>query len=319
MPDPSPNPPPPRQPFAGMRAPDPFYRTPEFGRFMMLLGLMAVCGLLFLYVTSSQRKRLAAEAAAAAREAELPKLLTPEEAEARRTRLSTILEGSLTDTENGTDFVETTGYRRLLQILTSFPHEEVERRAVRRLDYEAAVRDPDAWRGEFVWTRGIVAELYAERLRDPVFGLTDVYRGVLTEGNGTNGVYFDLPELPPGLELRKDPVDVYGVFYRTVRYETLNPQVEEQRVRTVPYLVIRSLRKVEDPDADPTAFLQNPFVGTFVGVGLVLIVVRLLIYLFQRRSRRSRVPPGPRPAGFKELFEKKLRQERRTEGPRPHP
>lgn len=307
----------PRQPFAGMPEPEPFYRTPEFQRFVGLLGVFAIVGLIAFYFFSVQRKKVAAEQTAAVREATLPKLLSPEDAEARATRLSTIHEGSLSDTQNGTDFVETTGYRKLLQILASYPKEEVERRAVRHLDYEAAIADPDAWRGEFVWTRGIVMELYAERLRDPVFGMTDVYRGVLAEGNGTDGLFFDLPEAPPEFDLRLDPVDVYGIFYRTVRYEPFSPQVKENLVRTVPYLVVRSIRKVEDAKADPRGFLEHPLVVTFVGAGLVLITMRLLIYLFQRRRRRSRAPALSRESGFREMFEKKLRQEKRTEGPRP--
>jgi len=300
-----------------MPEPEPFYRTPEFQRFIGLLGVVAIVGLIAFYFLSVQRKKAAAEQAAAAREATLPKLLSPEDAEARATRLSTILEGSLSDTQNGTDFVETTGYRKLLQIVASYPAEEVERRAVRKLDYEAAMADPDAWRGEFVWRRGIVLNLYAERLRDPVFGMTDVYRGILAEGDGENGVFFDLPGAPPELELRRDPVDVYGIFYRTVRYEPLSPQVKEHLVRTVPYLVVKSIRKVKDAKADPTGFLGNPLVVTFVGAGLVLIAMRLLIYLFQRRRRRSRAPALGREAGFREMFEKKLRQEKRTDGPRP--
>ncbi|MFN0006902.1 MAG: hypothetical protein ACKVXR_03265 [Planctomycetota bacterium] len=315
----TPSTPPPRKPFAGMPEPEPFYRTPEFQRFVGLLGVFAIVGLIAFYFFSVQKKKVAVEQAATAREATLPKLLSPEDAEARATKLSTLLEGSLSDTQNGTDFVETTGYRKLLQIVASYPAEEVERRAVRKLDYGAAMADPDAWRGEFVWRRGIVLNLYAERLRDPVFGMTDVYRGILAEADGEMGVFFDLPGAPPEFELRRDPVDVYGIFYRTVRYEPLSPQVKENLVRTVPYLVVRSIRKVEDAKADPTGFLGNPLVVTIVGAGLVLFLMRLLIYLFQRRRRRSRAPALGREAGFREMFEKKLRQEKRTEGPRSRP
>lgn len=315
----SPTPGSPRKPFAGMNEPEPFYRTPEFLRFIGLLGVMAVVAILFLYFTSTQRKKAAAEQAAAAREAALPKLLSPEEAEARRDKLSTILEGSLSDTQNGTDFVETTGYRRLVQILASYSHEEIERRAVRRLDYAASVADPDAWRGEFVWTRGIVLNLWAERLREPIFGMEDVYRGILADGDGANGVFFDLTEAPPDLDLRTEPVDVYGIFYRTVQYEPLAPQVKEHLVRTVPYVMVRSIRKVEKAKSNPAGFLADHYVAALVGAALVIFTTRLLIYLFQRRSRRSRAPARAREAGFKEMFEKKLRQEKRTEGPRSRP
>jgi hypothetical protein len=302
-----------------MPPPEPFYRTPEFVRFVGLLGVLVVVGLIAFYYWSVQQKKIAAAEAAAAREATLPPLSTPEAAEARATRLSTILEGSLSDTQNGTDLVETTGYRRLVQIISSYPGEEVERRAARRLDYGAVLEDPDAWRGEFVWTRGIVLELWAERLRDPMFGMTDVYRGILAQGDGSEGLFFDLVEPPPDFVLRRDPVDIHGIFYRTVRYEPGKPQVKENIVRTVPYLVVRTLRKVEDAKSDPTGFLGHPMIVVFVGAGLVLIVIRLLIYLVHRRSRRSRAPALARGAGFREMFEKKLTREKRTEGPRSGP
>lgn len=314
--DSSPTPGSPRKPFAELREPEPFHRSPEFQRFVWLLGGLAVVGILGFYFASKARDKTAVERAAAVRAAALPPLLPPEEQEARERRLSTLLEGSLSDTQNGTDFVETTGYRRLLQILTSYPREEVEQRAVRKLDYEAALADPDAWRGEFVWTRGVIVELWAERLRDPVFGMTDVYRGVLAEGDAQNGVFFDLPESPPDLDLRQEPVDVFGIFYRTVRYEPLAPQKEEQRVRTVPYLVVKTVRRVEKAKSNPAGFLQDHYVVALVGAALVIFTTRLLMYLFQRRSRRSRAPARVREAGFRDMFETKLRQEKRTDGPR---
>ena len=316
MSDASPTPRPPRQPFAGMEAPEPFHRSPEFQRFVWLLGGLLVVGILAFYFASRAREKTQIERAAAAQENALPPLLPPEEQEARDRRLSTLLEGSLSDTQNGTDFVETSGYRRLLQIIASYPSEEVEKRAVRHLEYEAALADPDAWRGEFVWTRGIVLNFEAERLREPMFGMTDVYRGILAEGDGQQGLFFDLPGPPPKIDLRKEPVDVFGIFYRTVRYEPLAPQTKDQLVRTVPYLVVKTVRRVDRAKADPAGFLRDHYVVALVGAALVIFTTRLLIYLFQRRSRRSRAPAQVRGAGFRDMFEKKLRQEKRTPGPR---
>jgi len=312
MSDSSPTPPPPRKPFAEQREAEPFHRSPEFQRFVWLLGGLAVVGILGFYFASKAQEKEKLERAATAQERSLPPLLPPQEQEAREKRLSTLLEGSLTDSQNGTDFVETTGYRRLLQIITSYPREEVEQRAVRHLDYEAALADPDAWRGEFVWTRGVIADLWAERLREPLFGMTDVYRGILAEGDGKQGLFFDLPESPPGVDLRKEAVDVFGIFYRTVQYEPLVPETKEQTIRTVPYLVVKTVRRVEKPKSDPAGFLKDHYVVALVGAALVIFTTRLLMYLFQRRSRRSRAPARVREAGFRDMFETKLRQDRRT-------
>src|SRR6185503_15491670 len=98
MTDHSHTPTPPRQPFAGMREPEPFYRTPEFLRFLGLISATVVFAGVLLYIVGGPKKKVIAEQTAAAREAMLPKLLSPEEAEARATRLSTVLEGSLQDT-----------------------------------------------------------------------------------------------------------------------------------------------------------------------------------------------------------------------------
>jgi hypothetical protein len=314
----TPHPGAPRNPFQGLPEPEPFYRSPEFTRFAIFAGLLAAFGIVAFLIVSNTGRKAAAELTRAEQQAALPKLISPEDEEARQLRLSSLLEGSLADTQNGTDFVETTGYRKLLQVVASYPKNEFERRAVRLLDYDQSLADPDAWRGEFVWTRGILLNLYAERLRDPVFGMTDVYRGILADGDGEKGLFFDLPGEPPaGLNLRKDPVDVFGIFYRTVQYETLAPEKQgDPQVLTVPYLVIQSIRNVERPKGDPTGFMQDHSGKLLVGAGVVIFTARLLIYLFQRRAKRSRtVVRGSGPA-FRDMFDTKIRQEKRTDGPR---
>lgn len=316
MTDASPTPGRPHNPFRGVSEPEPFHRSPEFQRFIWLAGMLVVVGIVGFYFASNASRKEAAETAVAEQTAALPPLLGPEERQAREDRLSTVLEGSLADTKNATDFSETSGYRRLIQILMSFPAEEVEQRAVRKLDYAAAMADPDAWRGEFVWARGLVAEMYANRLKNPVFGMQDVYQGILTEGDGTNGVFFDLIGEPPPLKLRNDPIDVFGIFYRTVRYEPLRPEKEEGEFREAPYLLVKTIRKVERPKIDPAGVLGDHYAVTLIGMALAIAAARLLVYVFARRSRRSAATPRPQGAGFRDMFESKRRQDKRTEGPR---
>jgi hypothetical protein len=314
MTDPAPRSP--RRPFPDRPPPEPFYGTSEFRRFGLIVGGLAVVSVLGFFILS-QMQRNAAELAERERQAALPKLLSPDERQARQDRLSSLFEGALLDSENATGFGETAGYHKLLQVVASYPPGEIEERAVRRLDYAAAMADPDAWRGEFVWARGIVLNLWAERLRDPVFGATDVYRGILSDGDGRDALFFDLPDRPPEIELRKEAVDVFGVFYRTAQYEPLAPLKGDPPVRNVPYLVVKSIRRVVKPRGDPAGFLRDNYGLALVGAGVVIFGARLLIYLFQRRSRRSRAPTRPRGPDFKDLFETKLRQDRRTMRPGP--
>jgi heme exporter protein D len=309
----------PRNPFEGMPEPAPFHRSPEFQRFVWLALGLVVVGIVGLYFASGPQHQQAAA---------LPPLLGPQEREAREQRLSTIFEGSLADTSNGQDFVETTGYRRLLQILMSYPSEEVSRRAVRKLDWAASMADPDAWRGEFVWTRGLIAELWASKLRDPLFGTSDVYQGILTQADASEGIFFDLVgELPAGISLRNAPIDVQGIFYRTARYTTSKPEnlkepspyrtkTPEGEVQEIPYLLLKTMRPVEKPRSNVAGFLQDHTAAALVGLALAIAAARLLMYVFQRRSRRPVAAPRAKGAGFRELFEKKLREKNRTAGPR---
>ena len=75
MTDHSHTPTPPRQPFGDMREPEPFYRTPEFLRFLGLISATVVFAGVLLYIVGGQKKKVVAEQTAAAREAMLPKLL----------------------------------------------------------------------------------------------------------------------------------------------------------------------------------------------------------------------------------------------------
>jgi len=333
MPDPS-IPKPPRRPFQNIPPPEPFYRTSEFLRFVLLVFGLLIVGLIALFVYARTEERQAAELAQAEREAELPPLPSQADAEARDVRLKSLFEGSLADTDNGEDFRQTSGYRRLLEILMSYPADEVERRAVRKLDWKAAMADPDAWRGEFVWARGVVADAYAVKLDEPVFGRTDVYQAILTEGDGAEGVFLDTLEPLPSLELRDDPVDVYGIFYRTVRYVTFHKErlrkdapaspyrtsTPEGDVQMAPYLLVKTVRRVAAAKRNPTGILQNRAGLALIGIALAIGAVHLLVYWFQRRSRRRAANLRADGAGFREMFEKKLKDRGRTpkvQGPRP--
>lgn len=323
---------PPRRPFQDAPAPEPFHRSPEFLRLIWFSCLLAFVGLFVVYLLQSTPRTTRAPIAADATAGAVPSELTPEALEARRTKLRTLFEGALSDTQNSQEFRESQGYWRLLQILTSYTPEEVAQRATRRLDYAAALRDPDAWRGEFVTVRGVMAFMYADKLHSKVFGIEDVYRGFLTDADGENGLVFDLPNPPPAFEMRRSPIDIEGIFYRTALYETESVRgwpafqvhsmplvvvVLPTWIRVVPYILARNMRVVENPQVGPTGFLQDHGGTLLILMGLAIFMARLLMYVFQRRARRRAPARLDRHADFHAMFEAKLREERRASGPRP--
>jgi hypothetical protein len=310
--DPSQRPGAPRRPFQDALAPQPFHRSPEFQRLLWFASLLVFVGLFVWYLleSSSSTERTSGSVEATQKTAPAPP--TQAEIDSRRAKLSTLFEGSLADTQNGDEFRESPGYWRLLQLLTSYTTEEVAQRATRRLDYESALQDPDAWRGEFVTVRGVLAGMYTFKLKSKVFGIGDVYRGYLTDADGENGVVFDLPYPPPPFEMRRSPLDVEGIFYRTARYQN-----EKGTTLVVPYLLARSMRVVENPKTGATGFLKDHGGTLLVLMGLAIFATRLLMYVFQRRERRRSPARLARHAGFHEMFEERLREDRRTPGPRP--
>lgn len=220
---------------------------------------------------------------AAAAQAPAP-TLSPDEL---RARLTTRFEGALLDTSNGQDFVQTQGYMKLLSMVSQFSAEDAAARATRHLDWDAAIKSPDEWRGEWVVFRGQLASLAAEKLVSPVDGREHVWRAIVlndTEGEKEppeGGVFIDLLDRPEGeYDPRRDPVDVVGVFYRTVHYENF-----QGRPRQAVYLIGRTLRHVDPTVAKRT---QMPWWGIAIMGGAAVLAALHLVNILRSRSRRSR-------------------------------
>jgi hypothetical protein len=225
-----------------------------------------------------------------------------EGAEARRMQLRTLFEGALTDTENWQDYVETEGYRKLLTSIASLSLDDFAKLPIHDLDYAKAMADPDGQRGEYVRWRGLLGHIKAVKLDTPVFDMTDVYRGVVTDARGDNGVIFDLIEPPPRITLREDVVDLEGVLYRGVAY--LNPKDKEIRA---PYLIARTLRRVDTTNL-PRTTSQDNFVLVLVLVAGTFMVGRLAWYFLVQR-KKPRASQLPKPASIRQMFD-----ERRARG-----
>ena len=224
-------------------------------------------------------------------------------AEDVRARLSTLFEGHLLDTRNGQDFVETQGYRRLLETLQNYSPQEIHARIEGDLSFEEALKNPDAWRGRFVRVRGLLGGYEAVRQREPIGRNVDIYRGAVAtrwpgrgpEENASEGVVFDLLEPPAERIASQTLVDVEGIFYRTVRYENVEGNIQE-----APYVLARTLQPVNLEAVEKSHALD--WTGMIlIGAAVAYIVGRVLFSLSRKQARR----PESRGSGLQEALRKR--------------
>ena len=234
-----------------------------------------------------------------------------EKKEDHRARISTLFEGHLLDTENGQDFVETQGYRRLLETLYNYSKQEVHAEIEGDFSFEEALKNPDAWRGRFVRVRGLLAGYEAVRQREPIGRNVDVYRGAVmtrwpgqgAEENASEGVVIDLLEPPPERIASQTLVDVEGIFYRTVRYEN-----KEGGTTEAPYVLARTLQPVNLEAVEKKHSID--LMGmVLIGLAVAYIVGRV-VFSLSRKSRR----PESRGSGLQEALRK--RQHPHSDRPR---
>ncbi|MCI0588213.1 MAG: hypothetical protein L0323_15395 [Planctomycetes bacterium] len=305
--------PPPRSPRrrAFLQPPAPVHplRSPEIRRVLGLALLFLL--ILAFWLLFPNRTPRAVERAFASVQATVPaeapatQPTLEERREERRRLLETLFEGTLLDAADGTDFEETDSYRRLLELLWDMPPEEASARATVALDHRAALETPDLLRGEFVRVTGIIAnsDLVATRLKRPLAGREDVWRAFLTQTDASEWVAFDLPDRPEWFELRRDVVEIEGIFYRTVRYEARNGRMHE-----IPYVLARNLKLTG---------LGRARTGFPLPLAVVLLLALAVSAAIMLGARRARAGAIRKSAGFREMFEKKLREEDRARGPSP--
>ena len=194
----------------------------------------------------------------------------PRDEAAQQRRIESLYEGALVGAVDAEDFAETPGYRRLLEILSRYDEDELRSKADRHLDVAQALADPDAWRGEIVRVRSLVAGQRAVRFSRPLGEHVDTYRAFLTEADGTEGVVVDFLEPPPPLEIQEDVAEVEGVFFRTVRYENKKGAFVE-----APYLIARNLRRLDD-EALPRSTAFDGTVKILVGAAVAYLCIRII-------------------------------------------
>jgi len=228
----------------------------------------------------------------------------PPSAEPAVTEAVVVPQDVLLDAESGQGYVETPGYRALLEAVATMSDADFDAQPIVRLDYDATMADPDAWRGKHVTVRGILVQLRAHSLERPLRDERDIYRATITEADGTEGVICDMlgppPDLvlPHGIEQRRDLVDVEGVFYRTVRFENTASRVVE-----APYLIIKRIRLFDEREAPRES--SNDWFKNAIIVAAVLFMIFRGGLAYQRYRVRNRKPVAAGP-GFREQFERRL-------------
>lgn len=239
-----------------------------------------------------------------------PLVYPPASAE-QRSNWGLLFEGALLDSDNGKDFRETGGYYKLLESLQAYTAEEVKGRTTRYLDWFAVMEDPNAWRGEFVRRRGVFNGARAIRLDRPFGTITDVWRCGVSDGDGTEGVVFDLLAPPDAaIEPRVDPIEIEGIFYRTARFIG-----DSDRPVEAPYLLVKNIRKIERDEMRSKGLFEGTALYVFAAA-LLFLGFRLVSVVRQqaRRGYTSRREPMP----F-ETIEQRAAQHRRAAKAPPAP
>lgn len=180
--------------------------------------------------------------------------------------------------------------------------------------FDEVMKDPAAFRGQFVHMRGVVWKNFrAFKLFDPIAGRGDYYRGQISDDDPDSPVvFFDLLDRPEGFDKEGyEAVDMDAVFYRTVEFEA-QPKAGEKKgtMRRAPWLIAKTFRVIKAP--------PHPTVSTAVGLGVIVAFLALffaIVYLLRRgpAGKMSRVPE----AGFRNMFEQRRQQPPLPEGEEP--
>ena len=235
-----------------------------------------------------------------------PTLAVPDPA--RQATIPGLFQGALLGAVDGQDFDQIPSYVRLLKAVRTMQPADFSARVTGRLNWADAIEHPDLWRGEFVRVRGLVGKIGAVKILNGDPGFEDVYRGYLAQPDVSRPdtselVAFDFVDVPPPMVAKKDILDIEGIFYRTVRYES-----EGGPMLTVPWLIVRNVSVYAPPVVHETLSSLSWKLGLvlLVSVGAVMLVLR---WSQRQRPRHAGLPPAG--TSMRELMESRLRAERK--------
>jgi len=208
--------------------------------------------------------------------------------EARRVHVADLERGAYLDPKDGDPFAETPGYRRLIGNLLEKhvrPGEIVDDPPL--FDRELAMRAPDLQRGEVVKVRGYVAKHWASKLDKPIFQVGDVWRAILADAEGEDGVVVDFVAQPPAVVWQRDKVQFVATFYRLVSYPTQSGASIE-----VPYLLAREMTLVPDEKRSTVGLGDPESIVLLIALAAMVVwgVMRVVKSHHQRPTVRWRAP-----------------------------
>jgi hypothetical protein len=256
--------------------------------------LLLLCGaMLFVSYRRAQAKiELAAEQQAKDAAAAVPVVSEEEQLAKKRAELGTIYEGAFADTKNGDDFVETPGYAKLIEVLALMSPEETAAKSTYVDEYSKLIGQPDLWRGEFVRVRGLIAGIAAVKLDNPVHDIRDVWRGSIDQpGSVVEPYVFDFIGQPPEFKTRETVVELDGLMYRMVGYES-----RTHLKQTAPYLLVRSIRTIE---AKSEGGAETKFWTILIGLGVIVG------YLFFRAVLRGQGRSNQGPSRLRAMLDER--------------
>lgn len=268
---------------------------PNRSNLPIVLAAVVFLGLVFVWVvlgsrTRQQEEKAAAEAAQAS--AALPQI--------RPEQLAPI-KPLLEDVKDGEAFVESDNYLEAIRLLNKLDPAEFRAGEVELMNREAVLAHPESFRGTRVRVMGLIATVSAVKLdHGDRAGVSDVWRGILTATDATDGIVFEMPTPPGEFEVRRDVVQLDGIFYRTVRYDKQNGKSE-----IVPYLLVRSAERAPPEKLKKSLSLPDETMPLIIiGLAGAWILYRITSLrrpsagpqsIFARRQRMVMRPIAPNP------------------------
>jgi hypothetical protein len=218
----------------------------------------------------------------------------------------------LFEVKDWTDLAEEPQWRRAVEVMAKLDPQFIDEHLSFKLNrhFEDVMADPAAYRGRFVRMHGVVApkSYGAKKLEKPIAGRIDTYRGQVTDDEVDSPmVFFDVLDRPADFDVGYDEVDIDGIFYRTVTFES-----RDGKTRKCPWIVGRTVNIAKKPVVAP----PSAGIGPAAALTAFLAIVIAIVYLV-RRGRPAKAPAGARPAGFRRASDRKISPERPEEPPPP--
>ena len=237
------------------------------------------------------------------------------EAAERRAFAARLFGDEIHDVVDHRDFEPEPQWRNALEVMAGLEDDFIAKNVRFSLNrhFDEVMKDPEAFRGQFVRMHGLVGKSFrAFKLTPPIAGRGDFYRGqVADESDDSPVVIFDLLDRPEELDKGYDTVDIDAVFYRMVEYEAQPERGKTTgEIRRAPWIIAKSVRVIRAP--------ARTSIPTVVGLAVIVGFLALffgIVYLV-RRGPAGKTPGVPE-AGFRNMFEQRRQQPPRTEGEEP--